>query len=49
MAQSENISQTMQVQNPILAYYVNLYMYKTQISAKHEKKTAHCSLWNTVI
>lgn len=49
MAQFENISQTMQVQNPILVYYVNIYMYKIQISASTRKKNVHCSLWNTVI
>lgn len=38
MAQFENISQTMQVQNPILAYHVNIYMYKIQISASMRKK-----------
>lgn len=44
MAQFENISQTMQVQNPILAYYVNINMYKIQISTSMRKKmcTAVC-------
>lgn len=46
MAQFENITQTMQVQNPILAYYVNVYMYKIQSSASMKKKVHH-SLRNT--
>lgn len=39
----------MQVQNPILAYYVNIYMYKIQISTGMRKKmrTAVCkTLWS---
>lgn len=40
MAQFENITQTMQVQNPILASYVSIYMYKIQRSASMKKKGA---------
>lgn len=54
MAQFENISQTMQVQNPILAYHVNIYMYKIQISASMRKKkksalqfVKHCDLFQS--
>lgn len=39
----------MQVQNPILGYYVNIYMYKIQISASMGKKMckAVCeTLWS---